>query len=52
METPLTLKNACVVRELLIFLFSQNFILEVRVLMLLYRQKYSGVASNDAPYER
>ena len=32
METLLTLNNACIVRELLIFLFSRNFILEVRVL--------------------
>ena len=32
METPLTLNNARVVRELLIFLFSRNFILEVRTL--------------------
>ena len=39
METPLTLNNARAVRELLIFLFSQNFILEVRPLRLLYRKK-------------
>ena len=32
METPLTLNNARVVRELFIFLFSRNFILEVRAL--------------------
>ena len=32
MEIPLTLNNTRIVRELLIFLFSQNFILEVRAL--------------------
>ena len=34
METLLTLNNAHVVREILIFLISRNFILEVRTLML------------------
>ena len=43
METPLTLNNTRAVRELLIFLFSQNFILEVRALRLLYRK-------NDTEY--
>ena len=32
METPLTLNNACVVHELLIFGFSRTFIPEVRAL--------------------
>ena len=43
METPLTLNNAHVVRELLIFLFSRNFILEVlyKHFRLLYRQNNS-----------
>ena len=32
METPLPLNNASVVRDLLIFLFCRNFILEVRAI--------------------
>ena len=54
METSLTLNSACVVRELLFFLFSRNFILELRALHVgCYIVKITAnVASNDAPYER
>ena len=53
METPLTLNNARVVHELLFFLFSRNFILTVRALLVAISSNHSEcVASNDAPYER
>ena len=53
METQLTLNNTCMVRELLIFLFSRNFILEARVRLGCYIVKTTeNVASNNASYGR
>ena len=49
METPLTLNNARVVRELLIFLFSRNF---KNTLGCYIVKTTASVASNGAPYER
>ena len=46
METPLTLNNARVVRELLIFCFSQNFTLGCYIV-----EADMSIASNDAPYK-
>ena len=51
-DRGLTLNNARVVRELLIFLFSRNFILEVRAFLKIIVKTTASVASNDAPYER
>ena len=53
METLLTLNNARVVCELLVFCLSRNFILEVRALWVAISSKTTAsVASNDVPYER
>ena len=52
METPLTLNNARVVREFLIFLFSRNFILEVRTLGCYILETIASIASNVAPNEK
>ena len=50
METPLTLNNARVVRELLIF-FSKLYS-GSKIILGCYIVKTASVASNDAPYER
>ena len=53
METPLTLNNACVVRELLFFLFFLKLHSRSKSILGCYIVKTTAsVASNDAPYER
>ena len=53
METPLTLNNEHIVRELLIFLvFSKLHSLSKSTLGCYIVKTTASVASNDAPYER
>ena len=52
METPLTLNNAHVVRELLIFVFSKLHSRSKNTLGCYIVKTTASVASNGAPYER